>query len=1149
MSVLIRSVLLALLPWMCQAADGAPQASAGTAVSVPLVPVQDPPAVQMLVPGFVAQPLPVDLSNINFVRYRPDGRLYAGAYDGTIYLLRDTDGDGLEDQADVFWQSEDLKVITGMALTPPGYARGEGVFVATRARIMLILDTNADGRGDQIVTVAEGWPAPLNAPSGVSDSLGVAIAPDGRVFFGIGTSDYTNPYLLDERTGRPAYRVEGERGTIQEVSPDFSTRRTFATGIRFSYGLMFSPSGELFASDQEGATWLPNGNPFDELLHVQRGRHYGFPPRHPQYAPDVVDEPSTFDYGPQHQSTVGFAFDEPLRPGGAIFGPSSWRGDVLMAAMSRGRLFRTKLVRTAEGYVARTEPLAQLQSLGIDVALSPQGALVVACHSGKPDWGTGPTGRGAIWRISAVKESVARPLMTWSASPTELRVAFDAPLPAGALSRLQGNVSVTQGRHVEAGDRFTTFRPGYAIVRGQVAQPRYAVRVEGLSLADQGRTLVIRTSERSDAENYGVVLAANLGGHGAAGDVSAYDGQIDLLSDLTGVEAEWKPARASASAATKTWLPHVDLAVARAFTTASGEHDAFWKQLRGSGTLSLRGQLDLGRMLQPSIQSGSLIDWDYPPEQVTVVLSAARPFRFSLGKVEVVSKAAGQRHEASVRTASRAGTWQPFAIDVEQGRGDPQLRASWHTDLSGTPRPFPVRRFLLSYARPVEAPPLWRGNEDLPELADGSWLRGRSLYFGQSGCAVCHAMRGEGGRVGPDLSNLIDRDYDSVLRDIREPSAAINPEHVAYAVTRADGSALVAVLLGESGGVITFAQVDGQVLRIPRADISSMNQLPVSLMPPGLDQVLSATQLRDLMTFLLVPPLEPAPFPMPDPPPPRARAEIESILGAALTAPAANPKPLRVVLCASPKDAGHSSAGSHDYPLWRTRWTRLLGMAEGVTVEQADIWPTAEQWQRADVIVLNSYNPAWSLEEKGAPRIAELGKQIDDFLARGGGLVFLHYALSAGESADALAERIGLAWRVPPAKYRHGASDWLLDRANPLAAGLPDWKAPDESYWNLTGTLPHERTRVLMSIVEGGEPRPQMWMIERGAGRVFVSIPGHYTWTYDDPLYRILIFRGMMWSVREPLDRLAPLVLPGARVTGGAATSAEARAPPPEPPD
>ena len=36
--------------------------------------------------------------------------------------------------------------------------------------------------------------------------------------------------------------------------------------------------------------------------------------------------------------------------------------------------------------------------------------------------------------------------------------------------------------------------------------------------------------------------------------------------------------------------------------------------------------------------------------------------------------------------------------------------------------------------------------------------------------------------------------------------------------------------------------------------------------------------------------------------------------------------------------------------------------------------------------------------------------------------------------------------------------------------------------------------------------------------------------THDDPLYRILILRGMMWSARQPIDRLAPLSVIGARV-------------------
>ena len=41
----------------------------------------------------------------------------------------------------------------------------------------------------------------------------------------------------------------------------------------------------------------------------------------------------------------------------------------------------------------------------------------------------------------------------------------------------------------------------------------------------------------------------------------------------------------------------------------------------------------------------------------------------------------------------------------------------------------------------------------------------------------------------------------------------------------------------------------------------------------------------------------------------------------------------------------------------------------------------------------------------------ENGKQLDKFQERGGGLVYLHYAVDATANPQALANRIGLAWK------------------------------------------------------------------------------------------------------------------------------------------
>src|SRR5262249_2972129 len=193
-------------------------------------------------------------------------------------------------------------------------------------------------------------------------------------YFGLGAANFTDAYLIDKATGESRYDLGSPRGTILKVSPDFKQREIICTGIRFPVAMAFHPVGDLFCTDQEGATWLPNGNPLDELLHIQPGRHYGFPPRHPKYLPHVIDEPSVFDYAPQHQSTCGLNFNVPVAldieaakrfglgadaaANSRTFGPAWWASDALVAGYSRGKLWRTKLIKTAAGYVAQNQLIA-----------------------------------------------------------------------------------------------------------------------------------------------------------------------------------------------------------------------------------------------------------------------------------------------------------------------------------------------------------------------------------------------------------------------------------------------------------------------------------------------------------------------------------------------------------------------------------------------------------------------------------------------------------------------------------------------------------------------------------------------------------------------------------------------------------------------
>jgi putative heme-binding domain-containing protein len=1028
--------------------------------SKPLVPVKNPPPVQVFVPGFTAREVPVDLPNINNIRYRADGKLVALGYNGNIYLISE---DGGQTKVERWYENKgSLLAPIGMALTPPGFKHGQGVIVAAKGKVVLLTDSTGGGKADKEIIVADKWePYPPELSTHGVDALGVAIDKDGVVYFGLGCKSYVNAYMID-KDGQSHYDLKSERGTILKVAPDFSKREIVCTGIRFPVGLAFNRHGDLFATDQEGATWLPNGNPFDELLHIQHGRHYGFPPRHPKHLPNVIDEPSTFDYGPQHQSTCGFCFNEPVN-GGPTFGPAIWAGDAFVTGYSRGKLYRTKLVKTPSGYVAQNQIFACLNMLTVDTCVSPKGDLIVACHSGLPDWGSGPSGKGKLYKISYTDRDEPQPVLAWSAGPREVRLAFDRPLSPQRLSEVTRGITIEHGPYVRAGDRFESLRPGYAVVQMQLRAPRYELPVLSVNVTPDRRTLILATTPTRAAHHYAVTLPGKT--------------ETDIEFTLNGVQAEL------VGKATY-WLPHVDLDVARALAEGSAEHDPLWNRPRLNGyVLELRTRLDLWGILRPAVQPGSRLDYALPAERVRL---------HPLGGPEVMPVEG-----------------QPIPVKALGGFAD----TSFSTQEDPRPRSFALRRFLLPWAE-LKPEPIVATNRDVPELKGGSWAHGREVFFGpQANCSKCHKINGAGGAIGPDLSNLIHRDYDSVLRDIRLPSAAINPDHLTSIVELTDGKSLTGVLR-KRGDRLVVGDTGGNETEIDPARVESIMPSPVSTMPEGLDRILGPEKLRDLLTFLLTEPLSPAPIEAHGEPPPRSRAEVEAILKDS-PVPKGPFRNLHIVLSSGPKDHG---PGEHDYPLFRRRWVKLFDLADNVTVSECDGFPKPALLAKAEVVVFYSANPGWD---------AERAKELDAFLSRGGGAMFIHYAVDGHRDAEALAKLIGLAWRGGTSKFRHGALDMTI-ADHQITGGLPRLKLIDESYWNLVGDP--ATVTLLASGIEEGKPQPLMWSREHGKGRVFVSIPGHYSWSFDDPLFRLLLLRGIAWSAHEPVVRFQGLIWPGARV-------------------
>jgi hypothetical protein len=136
---------------------------------------------------------------------------------------------------------------------------------------------------------------------------------------------------------------------------------------------------------------------------------------------------------------------------------------------------------------------------------------------------------------------------------------------------------------------------------------------------------------------------------------------------------------------------------------------------------------------------------------------------------------------------------------------------------------------------------------------------------------------------------------------------------------------------------------------------------------------------------------------------------------------------------------------------------------------------------------------------------------------------------------------IGLSWQWQAtgdgnSVDRRGRISAATRRSHPLAGNLPDTlEFEEEIYYNLYGDT--SAIRILNASREpaaGGIPgtslAPVMWTKTTGNGKVFASIIGHYTYTHNDPVFRLLLLRGLAWASGRPFDRFRGLVFQGATV-------------------
>lgn len=137
------------------------------------------------------------------------------------------------------------------------------------------------------------------------------------------------------------------------------------------------------------------------------------------------------------------------------------------------------------------------------------------------------------------------------------------------------------------------------------------------------------------------------------------------------------------------------------------------------------------------------------------------------------------------------------------------------------------------------------------QIPKGDLERGRMLYFGKAACFTCHTVGPEGGTLGPDLTSIQrDRSAHDLLEAIVYPSATFVREYETYRI-KTKNNEYIGIIHEKTQDALVLGTSPQTTVRIPRSEILATEIMDISMMPQGLDQLLSEQEMADLMSFLL----------------------------------------------------------------------------------------------------------------------------------------------------------------------------------------------------------------------------------------------------------------------------------------------------------
>ena len=737
----------------------------------------------------------------------------------------------------------------------PAKQNGSGIYRLT--------DTNKDGELDKVEMLLK------LSGEGEHGPHSFVLSPDGKEIYFIAGNHTLIPEQITKNSRLPinwgednlftpyldarghANDIKAPGGWITKFSPDGTNWELISAGYRNPFDMAFNQDGELFAydSDMEWDIGMPWYRP-TRICHVTSGSEYGWRTgsgKWPDYYPDNLPAVQNMAQG---SPTA-------VLSGANLKFPGNYKTGLFVTDWSFGTIYYINLKSEGSSYTANKEEFLS----GVPLPLTD----MIAGADGHLYFATGGRGLNShLYRLRYTGNADQTAVVETNTEAENLRGLRES---IEKYHTTVSNDAITLAfENLNHADRFIRYASRVALEHQPVAtwienfsnenQPEKLIQ-SAIALAHQGdKTVQPKILEKLDALDWKLLSESQ---------------QIDLIRAYQLLFIRMgepnNTNRLAIIRKLKPYFPNESLELSR-------EMAQLMQFLKAEGTTKV-----IVDLLEKHTKANTANKDQYLSEEVTLrseqygqtirdVLDKMPPSEAIFYGVllsntnEGWTKPLREKYFSwffDVLGAKGGLSFKPFMENVRLRALShvPNAEKAYYEELSGVYAP---STSLADLPQPIGPGKNYSGDD----MGNILWRGGLSNYKGTIAdgqrayqaalCVACHRVRGEGGGMGPDLTQAHTKfgNYD-MLFAIYSPNDEISDQYAFTLFHRNDGSKIAGRILSEVGDSITLLPNpfnESYSVKLGKNTIEKRELSPVSPMPPGLLNRLNEQEILDLFAFL-----------------------------------------------------------------------------------------------------------------------------------------------------------------------------------------------------------------------------------------------------------------------------------------------------------